>query len=56
MIFGLMTVIGFALLVKIVIGALYSIGYRCSHRISDDELTNPNKVIMMDSKAQKYFQ
>jgi len=34
MTFFLMVVIGFALLLKIVLGAIYSLGYRCTHKIS----------------------
>lgn len=34
MTFFLMAIIGFALFLKIVIGAMYSIGYRCSHNVS----------------------
>lgn len=34
MTFFLMVIIGFALLLKIILGAIYNLGYRCTHKIS----------------------
>jgi hypothetical protein len=45
-----MTVIGFAMLLKIVIGGMYSIGYRFNHKINDKMLNKNNKGIVIDSK------
>ncbi len=40
MTFLLMAVIGFALFLKIFLGAMYSIGYRCSHGKNDRNILN----------------
>jgi hypothetical protein len=37
-----MAVIGFALFLKIVLGAIYNVGYRCSHKIATNEYTTVN--------------
>lgn len=54
MTFFLMVVIGFALLLKIVLGAIYSLGYRCTHKIS---VTKKIQVenIKNDSKVEQHF-
>lgn len=46
MTFFLMAVIGFALFLKIILGAMYSIGYRCSSNTSEKKILKGNgKVI-----------
>jgi len=56
MTFFLMVIIGFALLLKIVIGAMYSIGYRCSHNTSEKSLTEGLEgKAKIDSKVDRFF-
>lgn len=55
MTFFLMAIIGFALFLKIILGAMYTIGYRCSHPNTDKSLLKGGSV-RSDSKVEKYFQ
>lgn len=50
MTFFLMAIIGFALFLKIILGAMYSIGYRCSHPNTDKSLLKGGAV-RSDSKV-----
>ena len=50
MTFALMVIIGLALLIKIILGAVYSLGYRCTHNISDKSNAK-NGVFKSDSKV-----
>ncbi len=54
MTFGLMVVIGLALFLKIFLGAMYSIGYRCSHGKSDSAILKVDQP-RVRSKADLYF-
>ena len=54
MTFGLMVIIGVALLIKIILGAIYSLGYRCTHKLSDKPDTK-NGGFRNDSKVENYF-
>lgn len=57
MTFVLMAIIGFALFLKIIIGAIYSIGYRCTHTVSDKSILKGSKdLVKTDSKVERYFQ
>lgn len=57
MTFALMVVIGFTLFLKIFLGAMYSIGYRCTHlsikkKVEDSEI---NSAIIKENKKTKIF-
>lgn len=52
MTFFLMVVIGFALFLKIFLGAMYSICYRCSGKNSEKKNSGP---IVVNSKVEDYF-
>jgi hypothetical protein len=54
MTFFLMAIIGFALFLKIILGAMYSIGYRCSHGNSDKKILSGQRIVY-DSKVEKCF-
>jgi len=54
MTFGLMVIIGLALLIKIILGAAYSLGYRCTHKLSDKPDAK-NGGFRNDSKVENYF-
>lgn len=54
MTFALMIVIGVALFLKIFLGAMYSIGYRCSNGKSDAAILKVNQP-RVASKADLYF-
>lgn len=56
MTFFLMAIIGFALFLKIIVGAMYSIGYRCTHNVTDKSITKGKGVVKTDSKVERYFQ
>jgi hypothetical protein len=47
MTFALMIIIGFSLFLKILIGAMYNISYRCTRRIDDKQIMNNEKVVKM---------
>lgn len=49
-----MAVIGFALFLKIILGAMYSIGYRCSHGKSQKKILNATNF-KTDSKVDRFF-
>ena len=54
MTFFLMVIIGFALLLKIMLGAIYSMGYRCSHGKTDKSILKANQP-RTGSKADLHF-
>ncbi len=54
MTFFLMAIIGFALFLKIILGAMYSISYRCSHHKSEKKILRGGPI-RNDSRADKYF-
>jgi hypothetical protein len=56
MIFGLMTIIGVAMLLKILVGVMYSIGYRCTHTISEKSILREGQHIKIESKVSRYFE
>lgn len=49
--FFLMGVIGFALLLKIVLGGVYNMGYRCSHKLTDIKNFTKVENIKNDSRV-----
>ena len=51
MTFFLMAIIGFALFLKIILGAMYSIGYRCSHAGSEKGVIKGGGGLRNDSKV-----
>jgi hypothetical protein len=55
MTFALMLIIGFALFLKIIIGAIYNIKYRCSNVVSAKNLFKEEALVKTESKVQKYF-
>lgn len=54
MTFGLMVIIGLALLLKIMLGAVYNLGYRCTHSISDKPIVK-DVGPKCDSRVKNYF-
>lgn len=54
MTFALMVIIGLALLFKIILGAVYNLGYRCTHNISDKPNAK-NGGFKNSSKVENYF-
>jgi uncharacterized membrane protein YciS (DUF1049 family) len=55
MTFALMLIIGFALFLKIMIGAIYTIKYRCSNVVREKNLFKNEGRAKDESKVQKYF-
>lgn len=52
---GLMVVIGLALLIKIILAAIYSLCYRCKHKISYASEDKESISFFVDSKIDSYF-
>jgi hypothetical protein len=52
MTFFLMVVIGFALFLKIIIGAMYTIGYRCSHGTTNKAIIKGIDGAMVKSESK----
>lgn len=55
MTFGLMVVIGTALLIKIILGAIYSLCYRCKHKISQTPEDPESASLFVESKIDSFF-
>jgi chitin synthase len=56
MTFALMIIIGFALFLKIIIGAMYIISYRVGSSVSSKSILKQHEGIKNDSKVQRYFE
>lgn len=55
MTFGLMVAIGIALLIKIILGAIYNLCYRCKHKISYEPKDKESNSLFVESKVDSYF-
>lgn len=62
MTFGLLFIIGMSLLIKLVLGAIYSLKYRCTHPLTqfpyNSDGQNSQKIkskMNTDNKISKYF-